>query len=33
MERIKTQVQKYINDFKVKKYDNEEILAYIMKPR
>jgi hypothetical protein len=33
MERIKTQVQKYINDFKSTKYDNEEILAYIMKPR
>lgn len=33
MERIKTQVQKYINDLKKTKYANEEALACIMKPR
>jgi hypothetical protein len=33
MDRIKTNVQKYINDFKKTKYTNEEIVAFIMKPR
>jgi hypothetical protein len=33
MEKIKTQVQKYIKDFKETKYSNEENLAFIMKPR
>ena len=33
MDKIKTRVQKYLNHLKKPNYANEEIIAYIMKPR